>query len=42
MKTQHKLVISLVILAYGYLLSAFIELALVRLRVHRDEPPPAA
>ena len=33
--------ISLVILAYGYLLSAFIELALVRLRMQREGPPPA-
>ena len=32
--------VTLVILAYGYLLSAFIEMAMVRLR-HREEPPRA-
>jgi CDP-diacylglycerol--serine O-phosphatidyltransferase len=34
--------ITLVILAYGYLLSAFIEMGLARLRHHRAEGPPAA
>jgi len=34
--------ITLVILAYGYLLSAFIGLALARLRPRRVEPPPEA
>jgi phosphatidylserine synthase len=34
--------ITLVIVAYGYLLSAFIEMALQRMRVNREEPPPAA
>ena len=34
--------VTLVILAYGYLLSAFIEMGLVRLRAHRDAVPPAA
>jgi CDP-diacylglycerol--serine O-phosphatidyltransferase len=34
--------ITLVIVAYGYLLSAFIEKALQRTRVSREEPPPAA
>ena len=33
--------ITLVLLAYGYLLSAFIELAVTRLRPHRADPPPA-
>jgi CDP-diacylglycerol--serine O-phosphatidyltransferase len=33
--------IALVVLAYSYLLSAFIELAVTRMRGHRDEPPPA-
>jgi CDP-diacylglycerol--serine O-phosphatidyltransferase len=31
--------VTLVILAYGYLLSAFIEMALTRLRAHREAPP---
>jgi CDP-diacylglycerol---serine O-phosphatidyltransferase len=34
--------ITLVLLAYGYLLSAFVEMALQRMRVSREEPPPAA
>jgi CDP-diacylglycerol--serine O-phosphatidyltransferase len=34
--------IALVILAYGYLLSAFLGMALSRLRSRRDGPPPAA
>jgi CDP-diacylglycerol--serine O-phosphatidyltransferase len=34
--------VTLVILAYGYLLSAFIEMAVQRLRLHREGPPPAA
>ena len=34
--------VTLVILAYSYLLSAFVELGLTRLRAHREEPPPAA
>jgi CDP-diacylglycerol--serine O-phosphatidyltransferase len=34
--------VTLVILAYGYLLSAFIEMALTRLRAHRESAPPAA
>jgi CDP-diacylglycerol--serine O-phosphatidyltransferase len=33
--------VALVILAYSYLLSAFIELAVTRVRGHRDDPPPA-
>jgi hypothetical protein len=33
---------ALVILAYGYLLSAFLGMALSRLRSRRDGPPPAA
>jgi CDP-diacylglycerol--serine O-phosphatidyltransferase len=33
---------TLVILAYGYLLSAFLGMALSRLRSRRDGPPPAA
>jgi CDP-diacylglycerol---serine O-phosphatidyltransferase len=33
--------VALVILAYGYLLSAFIEMGWNRLRAHREEPPPA-
>jgi CDP-diacylglycerol---serine O-phosphatidyltransferase len=33
--------VTLVILAYGYLLSAFIEMAMLRFRAHREEPPPA-
>jgi CDP-diacylglycerol--serine O-phosphatidyltransferase len=34
--------IALVVLAYGYLLSAFIEEGLARYRLRRNEPPPAA
>jgi CDP-diacylglycerol--serine O-phosphatidyltransferase len=34
--------ITLVIVAYGYLVSAFIEMALARLRHHREEPRPEA
>ena len=34
--------ITLVILAYGYLLSAFVEWRLTRLRAPRAEAPPAA
>lgn len=34
--------VTLVILAYGYLLSAFIEMGLTRLRAHREAAPPAA
>jgi CDP-diacylglycerol--serine O-phosphatidyltransferase len=34
--------IALVVLAYGYLLSAFIEEGLARSRLRRSEPPPAA
>ena len=30
------------VLAYGYLLSAFIELVVTRVRARREEPPPAA
>jgi CDP-diacylglycerol--serine O-phosphatidyltransferase len=33
--------VTLVILAYGYLLSAFIEMALTRVRAHREAPPAA-
>ena len=33
--------VTLVILAYGYLLSAFIEMGLTRLRAHREAPPAA-
>ena len=33
---------TLPVLAYGYLLSAFIELVVTRGRVHREEAPPAA
>jgi CDP-diacylglycerol---serine O-phosphatidyltransferase len=33
--------VTLVILAYTYLLSAFVELGLTRLRAHREAPPPA-
>jgi CDP-diacylglycerol--serine O-phosphatidyltransferase len=33
--------ITLVLLAYGYLLSAFIEHAMLRLRAHREGPPEA-
>jgi CDP-diacylglycerol--serine O-phosphatidyltransferase len=34
--------ITLVILAYSYLLSAFIEMGIQRLRLNREDPPPAA
>jgi CDP-diacylglycerol--serine O-phosphatidyltransferase len=34
--------LTLPILAYGYLLSAFAEWLIVRARSHRDDPPPAA
>ena len=34
--------VTLVILAYGYLLSAFVEMGIQRLRLNRDAPPPAA
>jgi CDP-diacylglycerol--serine O-phosphatidyltransferase len=34
--------IALLILAYSYLLSAFIEMAVARLRARREEAPPAA
>ena len=34
--------IALVVLAYGYLLSAFVELAVTRYRARRDGPPAAA
>jgi CDP-diacylglycerol--serine O-phosphatidyltransferase len=34
--------VALVILSYGYLLSAFIEMAWHRLRPHREQAPPAA
>ena len=34
--------IALVVIAYGYLISAFIELAWSRTHPHRDAPPPAA
>jgi CDP-diacylglycerol--serine O-phosphatidyltransferase len=34
--------VTLVILAYGYLFSAFIEMGLTRLRAHREEPPASA
>ena len=34
--------IALVVLAYGYLLSAFIEEGLARYRLRRNEPPPVA
>ena len=34
--------VTLVILAYGYLLSAFIEMALTRLRPRPGAPPPPA
>jgi CDP-diacylglycerol--serine O-phosphatidyltransferase len=34
--------VTLVILAYSYLISAFIEMGIQRLRLARDEPPPAA
>jgi CDP-diacylglycerol--serine O-phosphatidyltransferase len=34
--------VTLVIIAYGYLLSAFIELALARLKAHREEASKAA
>ncbi len=33
--------VTLVILAYTYLLSAFVEMGLTRLRAHRDATPPA-
>jgi CDP-diacylglycerol--serine O-phosphatidyltransferase len=33
--------ITLVVIAYAYLLSAFVEMALTRFRSHRDEPPHA-
>ena len=31
--------ITLVIMSYSYLLSAFIEMAVVRMRQHREDPP---
>jgi CDP-diacylglycerol--serine O-phosphatidyltransferase len=34
--------VSLLVLAYGYFLSAFIEMGLAKLRAHREEPPSAA
>jgi CDP-diacylglycerol--serine O-phosphatidyltransferase len=34
--------ITLVMLSYGYLLSAFIEMGMARVRAHRDGAPPAA
>lgn len=34
--------VTLVILAYGYLLSAFIEMGIQRLRLNREDPPPEA
>ncbi len=34
--------VTLVILAYSYLLSAFIEMGIQRLRLSREDPPPAA
>lgn len=34
--------VTLVVLSYGYLLSAFIEIAVTRFRSHRDETPKAA
>jgi hypothetical protein len=34
--------VTLVIVAYTYLLSAFVEIGLTRLRAHRDAIPPAA
>jgi CDP-diacylglycerol--serine O-phosphatidyltransferase len=34
--------VTLVMLAYGYLLSAFVEMALQRMRLNREGPPPAA
>ncbi|MEO7191531.1 MAG: CDP-diacylglycerol--serine O-phosphatidyltransferase [Vicinamibacterales bacterium] len=34
--------VTLVIVSYGYLLSAFIEMGMTRLRSHRDGHPPAA
>lgn len=34
--------VTLVLLAYGYLLSAFVEMAVQRLRLTREDPPPAA
>jgi CDP-diacylglycerol--serine O-phosphatidyltransferase len=34
--------VSLLLLAYGYFLSAFIEMALARVRSRREDPPPAA
>ena len=34
--------VTLVVLAYGYVASAFIEWSLVRLRSHREAPPAAS
>jgi CDP-diacylglycerol--serine O-phosphatidyltransferase len=33
--------VTLVLIAYGYLLSAFLEIAVTRLRAYRENPPPA-